>query len=187
MVRMGLWTQPEKLISILGGYKHEVLHVKGPHDIQLQDLNKVLSSEFRKKKSQKIHSMEAKLTRMAIKSKLLAINDYFPRKIFILCEFYRSDAGNGQDTNQNLSLDSHDLGFGIGSLDMMPKHESKKKKKKTNGTLSKLKTSVHLRTLSKGWKEKLKMEKIFCKSLIQYPKFIKNSDNSTPKRQITLF
>ena len=83
------------MISVLGGYKHEVLHVNGPHARQLQDLNKVLSSEFRKKKSQKIHSMETKLTRMAIKSKLLAINDYFPRKIFILCEFYRSDAGNG--------------------------------------------------------------------------------------------
>lgn len=139
MVRMGLWTQPEKLISVLGGYKHEVLHVNGPHARQLQDLNKVLSSEFRKKKSQKIHSMETKLTRMAIKSKLLAINDYFPRKIFILCEFYRSDAGNGQDKNQNLSLDSHDLGFGIGSLDMMPKHESKKKKKKDKWNFIKIK------------------------------------------------
>ena len=52
MIRMGLWTLPEKLINILGGYKHEVLHVNGPHDRQLQDLTKVLSSEFRKQNSE---------------------------------------------------------------------------------------------------------------------------------------
>ena len=84
---------------------------------------------------------------------------------------------------EKIGLNLYNFGFGNVFLDMTPKQ--------TNQTSLKLKTFMHQSKLSKKWKiQATDSEKIFANHILiryWYLEYIKNSYNSTTKRQTTQF